>query len=74
LMLEYERLVAVICLVFGVDFVWSQILENRMTFSTCSGNYSMQIISYQLSPKLTFLYRCFSWVFKIQEEQICKLC
>jgi hypothetical protein len=35
--LEYECWVAVVCLAYGVPFVWSQIVENRMMFSIRTG-------------------------------------
>lgn len=46
--LEYERMVSVICVVYGVNFFHSQTLGNRLTFSTRSGYLSEQLLSVYL--------------------------
>jgi hypothetical protein len=44
--LEYERWVAVLCLIYKRPFIRSQLVENRMTFSTRTGEYSEFIVLY----------------------------
>jgi hypothetical protein len=53
--LEYERMVSVICVVYGVKYFRSQILGNRMTFSTRAGQISECMLFYLISSMLTKL-------------------